>query len=1065
MAAGCGRAVPLQVQRRKALPTTPRRLAAARTSTRLGTGLLGLSLAITAWAPATPHAAAAEDPTGGLEPTIHYEEALRHAGDTTSFEPGGRVTVGFVPRAGDTALVGGAAPRALPAGRLTGRELRRAAATPVGPIPTEGPVPAADPAAPTQAPVGTPSPQSTEAAPSPAASELPDGEPSATPPSAAPSDEPALDQPSVDPESIIVADPIAWTGVTDDGGPDLAAEISPSGLRKEVFGFLPYWEVSDSSLQLDYAKLSTIAFFGVGASATGGLEKTTSSGSTTVGWNGWTSARMTQIINDAHRNNTRVVLTVQSFAWSTAGANKQKALLGSSGAQAALARNIVAAIRDRGADGVNLDFEPIAPGYAEAFTSLVRSVRAELDNVRKGYQLTFDTTGSIGNYPIEAATASGGADAILIMGYDYRQAGSSTAGSIAPLRRSPGYDILETLEAYTDRVPASKLILGVPWYGRAWSTATDDLRSTTTTGTKYGASSSVTYSSAVGYLADHGRRYDAAEQVAWTAYQRENCSSTYGCVTGWRQLYVDDAEAMRAKYDLVNQYGLRGAGIWALGYDGTRGELWTAIRDRFVTDSNPPRVGVNLLAGTQATESFSVAWTSDDDFGVRSHDVEVSIDGGAWARWLSGTGRTSANYVGARGHAFAFRVRARDFKGNVSGWSSATNTTTVATSATLVSSPGAEWYPVAPVRLLDTRTGNGLSGAFRNATVRTFQLTGRGGLPADAVAVTANLTVTGATTSGYVSVGPTMDSTPTTSTLNFSSGQTAANGLTLRIGSGGKVGAVFRGTTTSSRAHLVLDVTGYYKVGGTGASWYPLTPTRLLDTRVGTGLSGRFKTRVARNVQIAGRGSIPSDVVAVTGNLTAVSPTGSGYVSAGPTMTSHPTTSTLNLAKGTTRANNLTLRLGAGGKAGLVFVGPSGTAVHLVFDVTGYYRTGNAGAEWYPVTPVRLLDTRVANGLSGAFADATVRRYQLTGRGSVPVDAVAVTANLTATGGTSAGYISVGPTMDSTPTTSTLNVATGQTAANGLTLRVGAGGTVGAVFRGGDDARIHQVMDLVGYFR
>ena len=394
------------------------------------------------------------------------------------------------------------------------------------------------------------------------------------------------------------------------------------------------------------------------------------------------------------------------------------------------------------------------------------------------------------------------------------------------------------------------------------------------------------------------------------------------------------------------------------------------------------------------------------------------------------------------------------------------NTTTVSNSATLVSSPGAEWYPVTPVRLLDTRSANGLSGAFRDATVRTFQLTGRGSVPVDAVAVTANLTVTGATSAGYVSVGPTMDSAPTTSTLNVLKGQTLANGLTLRIGAGGKVGAVFRGASSTSGAHLILDVTGYYKVGGTGATWYPLKPTRLLDTRSGTGLGGRFGPRVVRTVQIAGRGSIPSDVVAVTGNLTAVSATGTGYVSAGPTMTSTPKTSTLNLTKGTTLANNLTLRLGSGGKAGLVYVGPSGSSVHLLFDVTGYYRTGNAGAEWHPVTPVRLLDTRSANGLSGAFRDATVRTFQLTGRGSVPVDAVAVTANLTVTGATSAGYVSVGPTMDSAPTTSTLNVRKGQTLANGLTLRIGAGGKVGSVFRGASStSSIHEVLDLVGYFR
>ena len=77
---------------------------------------------------------------------------------------------------------------------------------------------------------------------------------------------------------------------------------------------------------------------------------------------------------------------------------------------------------------------------------------------------------------------------------------------------------------------------------------------------------------------------------------------------------------------------------------------------------------MKVLAPGQATEAFTVAWTSTDDFAVKSHDVDVSIDGRAWARWLSGTTATPATYVGARGHAFAFRVRARDHKGNTSSW-------------------------------------------------------------------------------------------------------------------------------------------------------------------------------------------------------------------------------------------------------------------------------------------------------------------------------------------------------------------------------------------------------------
>ena len=54
----------------------------------------------------------------------------------------------------------------------------------------------------------------------------------------------------------------------------LAAVVDPGGLRREVFGFLPYWEIADPSTTLDWEKLSTIAYFGVGAAANGDLQRT-----------------------------------------------------------------------------------------------------------------------------------------------------------------------------------------------------------------------------------------------------------------------------------------------------------------------------------------------------------------------------------------------------------------------------------------------------------------------------------------------------------------------------------------------------------------------------------------------------------------------------------------------------------------------------------------------------------------------------------------------------------------------------------------------------------------------
>ena len=197
------------------------------------------------------------------------------------------------------------------------------------------------------------------------------------------------------------------------------------------------------------------------------------------------------------------------------------------------------------------------------------------------------------------------------------------------------------------------------------------LHATNISGTKYGASTTVVYSTAIDYLADHGRRYDATEGVAWTAYKRENCTSTYGCVTPWRQLYVDDAQALRAKYDLINSNDLRGAGIWALGYDGTRTELWKAIGDKFAPDVKPPKVGIKNVGRSSPTPRSR----SHGPAPTRAGSPAMTCRCRSMAElvhWLSKTTRGSAIYPALDGRGYAFRARARDPRGNTSAWTATT---------------------------------------------------------------------------------------------------------------------------------------------------------------------------------------------------------------------------------------------------------------------------------------------------------------------------------------------------------------------------------------------------------
>jgi carboxypeptidase T len=265
-----------------------------------------------------------------------------------------------------------------------------------------------------------------------------------------------------------------------------------------------------------------------------------------------------------------------------------------------------------------------------------------------------------------------------------------------------------------------------------------------------------------------------------------------------------------------------------------------------------------------------------------------------------------------------------------------------------------------------------------------------------------------------------------------------------------------------SGTDLITDVTGYFVAGGAGASYTPVEPVRLLDTRAAVGLSGRFVSGTVRSVQIAGRGGLPDDVEAVTVNVTVIQPTSAGYVSVGPEMTASPRTSTLNVPRNDTRANGTTVALNDDGRLEAVFKGAGSARTHLVFDVTGYFVSGD-GDRFVPVDPVRLADSRVPTGIAGSLQDGVPRSLPVVGD-VVPAEASAVVLNVTITGQSSSGYVTVGPEADPSPAFSTLNIPRGDTRANGTTVALDDEGRVVAVFDGASGSRAHIIVDVLGYY-
>ena len=118
------------------------------------------------------------------------------------------------------------------------------------------------------------------------------------------------------------------------------------------------------------------------------------------------------------------------------------------------------------------------------------------------------------------------------------------------------------------------------------------------------------------------------------------------------------------------------------------------------------------------------------------------------------------------------------------------------------------------------------------------------GCPVTATAVTGTLTVTEQSAAGFIYLGPDPTNSPTSSTLNFPPGDNRATGVTVALSPSGSLSATYSAPGGGS-TQLVFDVTGYFVPDASGATYVPLSPSRVLDTRVGNGLSGPFSSGIA----------------------------------------------------------------------------------------------------------------------------------------------------------------------------------------------------------------------------
>ncbi|HEY4023508.1 MAG TPA: protease pro-enzyme activation domain-containing protein [Pseudonocardiaceae bacterium] len=375
---------------------------------------------------------------------------------------------------------------------------------------------------------------------------------------------------------------------------------------------------------------------------------------------------------------------------------------------------------------------------------------------------------------------------------------------------------------------------------------------------------------------------------------------------------------------------------------------------------------------------------------------------------------------------------------------------------------GSSFVPAGPTRVLDTRTSGGPIGDHSQIPL---QITGANNVPQTGVtAVVLNVTATDTSAGSFLTVFPDGTTRPLASNVNFSAGQTIPNLVTVPVGSDGKVDIY----NLNGSVDVVADLFGYYTTG-TGSLYQPVTPTRVLDTRtpIGVPSAAPIGGNQSIGVQLTGDGTVPpSGVTAVVLNVTATDTTQGSFLTVYPDGTPRPVASNVNFTAGQTIPNLVTVPVGSDGKVDIYNLSGS---VDVVADLFGYYTTAGGGFKFHASAPHRMVDTRDGTGVAqgqpapvgpGQTFGLPLGDSNGVGNAGALANSAGLVLNVTVTGPTQGGFVTVYPSGVNRPLSSNLNFPPGATIPNSVITSVNGPLTEFYNFAGSTSL----IVDVFGYF-
>jgi spore germination protein YaaH len=236
-------------------------------------------------------------------------------------------------------------------------------------------------------------------------------------------------------------------------------------------------------------------------------------------------------------------------------------LLRSAAARARLTANLSRLARQGQIIGIQIDLENIAPEDRTNFSDLVREAARALHSEGKLLSVALPpkrillpaTPGApvAGTWAaaFDYRTIGRYADFVTVMAYDQH-------GREGPPGPIAGYDWVKQVVDYaTRRIPAQKILLGIPLYGREWAVTRNQSSARTITLRDVGE-----------ILSENGVqvRWDAGRQSPWFTYRHRD--TRYDA-------WFENARSLWLKLALIGRHHLRGFAAWRLGSENS--SVWT----------------------------------------------------------------------------------------------------------------------------------------------------------------------------------------------------------------------------------------------------------------------------------------------------------------------------------------------------------------------------------------------------------------------------------------------------------------------------------------------------------